>query len=1073
MKSISKHFFLHYKILFFILFAQTSYCQLSAFSLNVAHTNETCENNGTLSFTTSGTTSGATMLYSIYLLPNTTTAIGVTAGNIYSGLSAGNYRIVATQSLGTESNSQQQDVVVLDQIVELEYSIVGESHLCDQKITVHVTQGIPVQYEIISGPVLKPLQTSNVFTGLTPGVYLIRVFDNCGDGIVQNYTLVDSSSEGLQIGLITTITNADCDSATFTQALNNASTEDFLYPITIHYLLTLPSGQEIILDQVLTNGNQDLISISQEIPFFPDQSFTYSLEVSDGCGNVFEGSGSVAFPVSEPSISSEITGCNSIKYTIKNAVSATVMEAPSGYPHTTPHVLMPSGLNTYILEGLPDGEYSFSLIDLCGVEHIEDLVVDMPEILPPLRTVLNGCEPGFGSVSIVTSSDFASVKIIQAPASAGFTLPYDVSFNIDGASFNFYMNSLPQGTYVFKTLDVCNNEYELSCPVGTYQQTASVDVMENCGSFDIKVIPQGNVSNPMAYWLQKFDPVNNVWEHPFTGIDYTENTALGNLNSIPLSANMIIYNITGYGHFRVLGRYSIFGNAGSGQSCFVTIEEFDFLAKPKINNVVSVSCQDGTYDVIVDVSGVAPFEYKIFKKNGNDFVIENLDSSLFLGVEAAVYGFEVEDDCGNVLQADYEIGNSNGFPIEIDNLCTGQNVELSVLSFPFLSYEWWKDDDTAVILSNSNTLNFLTFDPVADSGTYSVRVFYADNPASCINFISNIDVFLNEELPEAGVPSNLYYCGSPGQIDLFSLLSNYDEGGTWQEITNSGMLSGNNWDASVLPSGSYQFKYRVSDSCNNFDEAILDITIKTVPETPDIIAESIFCTNESIQLFASDVENGTYHWNGPNGFTANIQNPIIENPTSLDEGIYTLKIIVAGCESETVSTNVTVSDFPEFIIEGGCENNEENYVLRAFPVENSFLENEVSYGWTGPEGFLSNENPISVTNLPIGMYSLTITNAEGCSNSLGFDVKSTVCKIPKGISPNNDGDNDSFDLSGFDIINLKIYSRYGRLVYEKEDYKDDWYGQDFKDRELPDATYFYYVLLNDGEERTGWVYKTH
>jgi len=48
-----------------------------------------------------------------------------------------------------------------------------------------------------------------------------------------------------------------------------------------------------------------------------------------------------------------------------------------------------------------------------------------------------------------------------------------------------------------------------------------------------------------------------------------------------------------------------------------------------------------------------------------------------------------------------------------------------------------------------------------------------------------------------------------------------------------------------------------------------------------------------------------------------------------------------------------------------------------------------------------------------------------------------------------------------------------RLVYEKEDYKDHWRGQDFKDRELPDATYFYYLLLRSGEERTGWVYKTH
>lgn len=1076
MESIVKQFFsFNYKFIFFILFTHSSYSQLSDFSLNVSPTNETCENNGTLSFATSGTTAGSTMLYSIYLLPNTTTAIGVTSGNLYSGLSAGNYRVIATQSLGAESNSQQQDVVILDQIVQLEYTLTGGIYLCDNKITVNVNQGTAVSYEIISGPVLKPLQTSNVFTGLTAGVYLIRVFDNCGDGIVQTFTLIDSSGDTLQITVVNTIINADCNVALVTQALNNSGTGDFVYPVTIHYEFTPPTGPVIILDQVLTSGEDDLITISQEIPLYPEQSLSYSLTVTDGCGNVYQNSGNMPFPVSEPYIASEVTGCNSVDYTIKNAASATVTDAPDAYPHTIPHVLGESETeeNAYLLEDLPNGTYIFSLIDFCGVEHIKQIEVDTPEPPIPSGLVLNGCEPGFGSININSFNDFVNVKIIQAPVSAGFTLPYDVSFNLDAQSYNFWMNSLPQGTYVFKTLDICNNENELTFTVGSYQQTAEVTVIENCGSFDIKVVPSQSVPNPMSYWLQKFDTVNNTWEHPYTGIIYIDNSTPNNTNSIGLAPSVINYNITGYGHFRVVGRYNIFGNATTSKNCLLVVDEFDFIAKPKINNVISIACQDGTYDVIVDASGVAPFTYKIITKNGDPFVIENSASSIFLGVEAAVYGFEVEDNCGNILTADYEIGNSNGFSVEIDNLCGSQDVSLSVLSFPFLSYEWWKDNNTETIIGTANILNFETFDPVTDSGTYHVRVFYAENPASCINFISNIDVFLNAELPEAGIPSNPSYCGSPGQLDLFSLLSDYDEDGTWQEITNSGMLSGNNWDATTLQSGTYQFKYKVSDSCDNSDEAILNITIKPAPETPSISVDSVICTNKPLQLFASDIQSGTYQWSGPNGFTSVEQNPIIENPTSLNDGQYFLKVVLNGCESEIVSTTLNVNDFPEFIITGGCENNEDNYVLRAHSSGNSFDEESVTYSWAGPNGFTSDQNPISVTNYPIGIYLLTITNSAGCSYSQDFDVTSTICRIPKGISPNSDGDNDSFDLSGFDILNLKIYSRYGRLVYEKENYKDHWHGQDFKDRELPDATYFYYVLLRSGEERTGWVYKTH
>ena len=107
-----------------------------------------------------------------------------------------------------------------------------------------------------------------------------------------------------------------------------------------------------------------------------------------------------------------------------------------------------------------------------------------------------------------------------------------------------------------------------------------------------------------------------------------------------------------------------------------------------------------------------------------------------------------------------------------------------------------------------------------------------------------------------------------------------------------------------------------------------------------------------------------------------------------------------------------------------------------------------------------------------GTYALTTTNSGGCTYTQSIDVAATLCTPPNGISPNGDGNNDSFDLSGFDVLDLKIFSRYGRLVYEQDNYVNQWHGQDFKDRILPDATYYYYIRLKSGDERTGWVYVT-
>ena len=130
----------------------------------------------------------------------------------------------------------------------------------------------------------------------------------------------------------------------------------------------------------------------------------------------------------------------------------------------------------------------------------------------------------------------------------------------------------------------------------------------------------------------------------------------------------------------------------------------------------------------------------------------------------------------------------------------------------------------------------------------------------------------------------------------------------------------------------------------------------------------------------------------------------------------------------------------------------------------------VTYSWTGPNNFTSSSNPIEITGEPRGMYYLTITDAFGCSKTNPIEALKTLCSIPKGLSPNGDGNNDSFDLSGYDVENLKIFNRYGMIVYEKNNYESEWNGQDYNGNLLPSATYYYQVKLETGEIETGWVY---
>lgn len=80
------------------------------------------------------------------------------------------------------------------------------------------------------------------------------------------------------------------------------------------------------------------------------------------------------------------------------------------------------------------------------------------------------------------------------------------------------------------------------------------------------------------------------------------------------------------------------------------------------------------------------------------------------------------------------------------------------------------------------------------------------------------------------------------------------------------------------------------------------------------------------------------------------------------------------------------------------------------------------------------------------------------------------CPIQKGISPNFDGLNDGFDLTLYELNELKIYNRYGTEVYRHgKGYTNQWVGQDKNNRQLSTGTY-YYVFSTNYETISGYIY---
>ena len=111
------------------------------------------------------------------------------------------------------------------------------------------------------------------------------------------------------------------------------------------------------------------------------------------------------------------------------------------------------------------------------------------------------------------------------------------------------------------------------------------------------------------------------------------------------------------------------------------------------------------------------------------------------------------------------------------------------------------------------------------------------------------------------------------------------------------------------------------------------------------------------------------------------------------------------------------------------------------------------------------------SNVTVVIELSNINNGD-CSLALSdmASVNVQFCSIPKGISPNGDGLNDTWDLSIYNIQKVEIFNRYGTKVYSKSNYENEWFGQSDNGNELPDGTYYFVIDFTDLETKTGWIY---
>lgn len=118
----------------------------------------------------------------------------------------------------------------------------------------------------------------------------------------------------------------------------------------------------------------------------------------------------------------------------------------------------------------------------------------------------------------------------------------------------------------------------------------------------------------------------------------------------------------------------------------------------------------------------------------------------------------------------------------------------------------------------------------------------------------------------------------------------------------------------------------------------------------------------------------------------------------------------------------------------------------------------------------------SLTSSVIPQVAIVSFTLNGQANNQTVSIEFTLPQstntvfIPEGFSPDGDGVNDTFVIYGAEgkVVNLKVFNRWGNIVYESRHYQNDWDGTANNGvvigQKLPDGTYFYAVDFNDGQK---------
>jgi len=186
--------------------------------------------------------------------------------------------------------------------------------------------------------------------------------------------------------------------------------------------------------------------------------------------------------------------------------------------------------------------------------------------------------------------------------------------------------------------------------------------------------------------------------------------------------------------------------------------------------------------------------------------------------------------------------------------------------------------------------------------------------------------------------------------------------------------------------------------CTSSVSSTIVISVNPLPASPLASGTTPVCENDILNLNASFVSGASYYWSGPNGFTDNVQNPVLNPVSPAASGVYSVVSIVNACSSLVATQTIVVNPIPAAPVLSSnlpvCSGSSMNLSATG--------PSGAAYTWTGPNSFTTTvQYPVlsGITLAASGIYS-AIAVVSGCSSAVAT-LNVNVISSPVAISPSS------------------------------------------------------------------------